>query len=166
MNNLRTRILLLDLEETMIPVWGTFIVPPAYADVIQRVAVNFQPQRTEIFSWAIYNQADLDVFSREQDSLECEVGLRFDHVHDIDSLIKQYNATTRIQVSDHCDFFDFISKERFLFDMANKGAFKDQHLLLLDDAVSSFIFKKADTNTVIEVVNTSDNLSSVGKLRD
>lgn len=166
MSNPRKRILLLDLEETMIPVWGEFFVPPAYADVIQRVAVNFQPQRTEIFSWAIYHQADLDVFSRVQDGLECQVGLRFDHVHDIDSLIKQYNVTTRVQVPDQRDFFDFVSKERFLFDMANKGAFKNQHLLLLDDAVSSFVLKKADTNTVIEVVNTADDLSVVGKLRE
>ena len=156
------RTLLLDLEETIIPVFGDWFVPSPYADNIKTVVEKFKPHKIELFSWAIYNQADVDKFNEHRAYIESELDLTFNCIHDIASLITLYNRSTSVKIIDTLDFFDFVTKERFLFDMAVKAKhYPNEHLLLLDDAVSSHRIVKADTNTVIDVVNTADNLSLI-----
>ena len=149
------RILLLDLEET-IPQWGDWFVPDFYALPIRQYLKNFRPHNVEIFSWAIYNQSDIDTFNIYRDNIAIEVGTPFHHVHDIASLIEQYRKTTGIHILDQKDFFDFVSKERFLFDMALKGYYADKHVVLLDDAVKAYSLSLKQYNCQIDVINIKD----------
>jgi hypothetical protein len=63
---LRQRTLLLDLEETIIPAFGDWFVPSSYADDIKTVVKKFKPHKIELFSWAIYNHADVDIFNEHR----------------------------------------------------------------------------------------------------
>lgn len=156
MDTAKQRILFLDLEETVIPEWGDFYVPEYYSMKLRKFIKGFNPHRIEIFSWAIWGESELATFDIYRDSIALEVGSPFDHVHDIQSLITKYRETTRIRVMDQNDFFDFIKKERFLFDMAMAGAYPNKHIVLLDDAVTSM--KIEIGTTLIEVVNFQNDL--------
>lgn len=154
----KKRILFLDLEETIIPEWGDWIVPDGYKQKLLTFIKNFKPNRTEIFSWAIYGEEDLATFEIYRDYLAVEIQTPFEHVNDIASLIDDYRATTGIHILDERDFFDFVKKERFLFDMALKGKYPDSHLVLLDDAVESFSLELPQFNSKIEVINFKTDL--------
>lgn len=145
------KILFLDLEETIIPSFGEFFIPDHWGACIRSFIKNTSPDEVHIFSWAIYNQTDVDTFNDEAEYLEEELGTKFSKIYTIEEMISLVAKYCGIRVLDQDDFFDYYSKERILFDLVTHGWLPNSHIILLDDAVKEF--KLEIKCTKVETVN-------------
>lgn len=143
------KALFLDLESTIItPVgdgWHNFelINIPKIQDVIS----EFQPDEISIFSFAIHNFHERDLFNKItrpwiERSLDCYL-LRVPTVEEI--IQKCKNTMGMNGVVSFMDMLDFWSKN-FSFQLFAKSLGKDVEVLLLDDIVFNQDFSWQDEN--------------------
>lgn len=156
--NFNKTICFFDLEETLINEWGEFFI------VNEKKVSKFiktLPNNTEfgLFSFAVYNQKDLDLFNKEhKDFIQNVFGFKFDDnllftVEDIISNIKKIKKTLKF---DFKDFFDFFDKESSFSLMSKLNEFKNCHLILVDDLVNNIELFNKDLNVKVTFINVFD----------
>ena len=147
------RILLLDLEETIIPVWGNFFPIVDKCMKIEKFVKDFDPVYVHTFSWAIWNEFEKKVLISELPFLEKHIGCKFSHIYSIKDYIEMIRNCTNLVGMDEQDFFDFFEKEHCLFRLALAGHYKDSHVVLIDDVVTECVIDIPQHNTLVEVKN-------------
>lgn len=130
------KVLLLDLEETVIPEFGNFYVPDQWGRCLRDFIKQHRFHEVRIFSWAIYHEADRTEFETVSLDISLEVGMPFSHIYTIEEIISLVQKHCGISLADRNDFFDFYTKERAVFDLLLHGWSRDTHFILLDDAVT------------------------------
>lgn len=151
------KILLLDLEETVIPEFGDFYVPDYWGHCLRDFVKQNNFDEVRIFSWAIYNDSDKSIFVKFSHDIATEIGTSFSHTYTIEEIIALIQKHCGISLADKNDFFDFYKKERVVFDLLLHGWSPNTHIILLDDAVTEMIL---ETNgSKFEAVNFNKLLS-------
>ena len=145
------KVLLLDLEETIIPEFGNFYVPDHWGRCVRNFIKEQRFSEVRIFSWAIYNQKDKLTFEKFALPIGLEVGSPFEYIYTIEEIIDLIRKHCNIKLNDINDFFDFYTKERALFDLIINGWSPNTHFVLLDDAVKELELRTE--STVFESVN-------------
>lgn len=142
-------LLLLDLEQTIIPVWEDFYPLPQNCDKIKQFNETFQADEVGLFSWAVWNQRDKDVWNRVKEDFEQTLEVTFDHcwsIEDYIELVKQHQGPVGM---DKFDFFDFYDKEMCLFVLMNRGWFDGYHVVLFDDVVKPSVTEFTNSRLTI-----------------
>jgi hypothetical protein len=145
------KILLLDLEETVIPEFGNFYVPDHWGRCIRKFIKEGKFSEVRIYSWAIYNDKDKAEFENVSLSIGLEIGTTFSHIHTIQEIIRDITKYCGIKMADINDFFDFYNKERALFDLTLNGWLPNTHIVLLDDAVKEVTIESDKSK--VEIIN-------------
>lgn len=143
------RLLLLDLESTIIPVWGNFFPLMGNCRKIKEFNDDFKATKTGTLSWALWDQSDVDIFRKEKSAVEEQIGFEIENLW----TIQDYIALVKKEICgmDKQDFFDFFEKEHALFRIILNGWMKDTHIVLIDDAVTECKVTVGDT--VLEIIN-------------
>jgi hypothetical protein len=145
------KILLLDLEETVIPEFGNFYVPDQWGRCIREFIKEGKFSEVRIYSWAIYNNKDKAEFETVSLSIGLELGTPFSHIYTIEEIIRDVRKYCGISLIDINDFFEFYTKERALFDLTLHGWLPNTHIVLLDDAVKEVVIES--NKSKVEIVN-------------
>lgn len=149
-----TRLLLIDLEETLIKVWNDFYPLEKNCAKIKKFNEVFQADEVRLCSWAVWNHKDVDVWDRVKEDFEIELGLKFDdgiQISEYIELVKQYTKLTQMDTG---DFFDFYEKENFLFTLMTRGWMEGYHVVLFDDVVPSADIKLKNSRlTLINILH-------------
>lgn len=147
----------LDLEQTVIDSWETMNFLFNRASMIKN-AIDLMGELAPdkeivlgIMSWAVWNHNDLESFNEElrkplEDFFERPINITWTME---DWFAASVHSGTRVN-SNIADFFDSFTKEDVLFKMRNHDMFKEQALVLFDDAVEDmFLIKgKFSANTI------------------
>lgn len=147
------RVLLLDLEETIIPAWGNFFPIIHKCMAIESFVKEFKPDEVITFSWAIWNDKDIVELEPELPFLEKHIGCKFNKIITIEGYIDLVKQYARLPGMDFQDFFDFYEKEKCLFDLCMNGWKPDSHIVLIDDVVVECKIEIPKHNTLIEIKN-------------
>lgn len=139
----------LDLEQTLIDSWETMDFLFNRASIIKN-AIDLMGEMAPdkeivlgLMSWAVWNQGDLEKFNKMlrkplEDFFERPISIAWTME---DWFAASVNAGSRIN-SNKDDFFEAFTKEDVLFKMRNHAMFKDQALVLFDDAVEDMFLTK------------------------
>lgn len=145
-------VLLLDLEETLIPIWDNWT--PINVEKIKSVIRDENIDTLATFSWAIWNDDDIRTFKENKAHLEEAIGKEFDMTFSIQHFKSQLTTRTGVSFFDDRDFFDHYRKEDVLFRLALFNWMPGCNLVLLDDVV-----KEANIQTGgrdIKIINIWD----------
>lgn len=160
---MKQKLVLLDLEETLIDSWDSFV--PVNVERVRAWLKQEQangPVVFGLFSFAVWNQRDLNKFSNDhQEFLEELFNFQFDDsllwtLEDVKSMVED---TRRFKFKDDMDFFDFHgNKTTTLVGLVtNHPFFKDTDVVLLDDTVShGATFNDPKQNATLRFANPKD----------
>jgi uncharacterized ubiquitin-like protein YukD len=152
------KILLLDLEETVIPEFGNFYIPDLWSACLSKFIREGRFDEVRIYSWAIYNNKDKALFESVSLPLSIELGTPFSYVYTVEEVIADVKQYCNIHLRDINDFFDFYNKERVLYDLSLNGWLPENtHITLLDDAVKEVTIEIERSK--IEIINFKKLLS-------
>jgi len=148
--NTKKPLILLDLEQTVIPSWNDRWVDP---HAITKILATVAHQRITDFSlglmsWAVWHEADLEVFREDlQKPLEDALGAPFELVWGMPQWAEEVFLTTRRKVSIH-DLFDMMGKHEVL--MACRSSPKLQRTVLFFDDTAHHGLRLTDPNTGLD----------------
>lgn len=131
------RILFLDLENTIIDTWDTCNLASNH-EVIKNWIKENNFDEVHVFSYAIWNEDDVNTFDRPEFRgwLESVFEIKFnDNILTIDKMIKLCNNNLRI-IMDRDDFFAFMKKD-IAFRLICEQLFHECDCFLLDDMVKN-----------------------------
>lgn len=151
------KILLLDLEQTIISVWGNFHPIEHNCAKIREFNATFQADAVGLFSWAIWNQKDIDIWNGVKQDFELEMNLTFDHAWSIEEYIKLIKTFQGPAGMDNMDFFDFYDKEMCLFVLMINGWLDGYHVVLFDDVVKPCEVQFQNSKLTIHNITTFEN---------
>lgn len=150
------RLILLDLEATIIPVWDDFYPIPGNCAKIKEFNQDFKADEVGLFSWAVWNQRDKDVWNRVKEDFEIEMDLKFDHCWSIEDYIEMVRTNKGPVGMDKFDFFDFYDKEMCLFVLMNCGWLSGYDVVLFDDVVKPSVTTFENSKLTIFNIETFD----------
>lgn len=147
----------LDLEGTVIDEFREFptFLPSQVEDIKEFLSIHkiVQPQKVFIFSFAIQEASEGDVFRRTiQADLEKQIGREITEFIWVGAMLLTSRRVNRWNSLDLQDFIMLIGKERAFHDWANyhhRGEFS----ILIDDVVTNRTTKDNDHGTVIQTCN-------------
>lgn len=149
--NTKKPLILLDLEQTVIPSWNDRWIDPL---AITKILATVANQRIKDFSlglmsWAVWDDADIQVFREElQKPLEDALGAPFELVWGMPQWAEEVFLTTRRKVSIH-DLFDMMGKHEVL--MACRSSPKLQRTVLFFDDTAHHGLRLSDANTGLDI---------------
>lgn len=135
---MKKRVVFLDLEATLIPVWGTWTLE---SDILPRIIRQCTQGPDEVLtlglmSWAVWDRKDADTFMHHlHPLLEETLGRPFTHVFTMDMWASIMMQTCNLALS-RDDMFDVMRKEDILFRLARSGWMFQHDIELIDDSVS------------------------------
>lgn len=150
------KVLLLDLESTLIPVWTDFTPIPENIEKIKTYANKFQPDLVGLFSWAMWDQRDVEIWERNKHWCEDALGFNITQsntILDFISAIKMHCGPSHM---DNMDFFDFYNKETCLFNLMLNGWNEFNEVVLFDDAVKPCEVYFERTSSSLKIINICD----------
>lgn len=150
-------LVLLDLEDTLIHTWEQPDLLPHLVARVQGVLAQYPDASVGLMSWAVYHAKDLATFRTQlQAPLEAVLGRSFDPTWTLsmDDWARAIFACSGKLLSRE-DLFDLFSKlETFLFLARHLPAWKDETVILLDDAVpETFLLQIPERGTRALAVN-------------
>lgn len=149
------KILLLDLEETLIPIWNDFWPITENCRKISKFVKEFQPDKVETYSFAIWNDGDIETFCNEMSPIENAIGVQFTRIMSMEHILKdmkRLSPTLRIAKEDLHQIF---GKDGSLMFLAMRNWKPNSHIVLIDDAVTDLRMEVHDT--ILEIKNI-DNM--------
>lgn len=147
------RIALIDLEETVIPIWEDWEPLKSNCERIRERLIAFEPTSVETFSWAIWTDLDKQLFNKNRFAIENEIGWKFNVIRSIQDVMRDIRKCSNVHLFSQQDFFDcFGKKEMALLFLAMNGFWKDSHILLFDDTVVNSTTRIHDLNVIIETI--------------
>lgn len=149
--NTNKPLILLDLEQTVIPSWNDrWIDPHAITKINATIAsMGIKDFSLGLMSWAVWHAEDLQVFREElQKPLEDALGAPFELVWGMPEWAEEVFLTTRRKVSIH-DLFDMMGKHEVL--MACRGSPKLQRTVLFFDDTAHHGLRLSDANTGLDI---------------
>lgn len=149
-------IFLLDLEETVIDNWEDCNIILPNIEKIKSLGINKRcKEKVGIFSWAMWNERDLDRFNDKlREPLEDVLDIKFDSdlVFTMERISEIVLILRKKKMSIE-DMFDIFGKEECLLTMFRFGLFGDRTTFLIDDKVDHLLkFEKAD-KTALHFLN-------------
>lgn len=133
---MRTRLILLDLEQTLIPEWGDWTLTPQ----IDKIVAHCQPKKGEsvelgLMSWAVYHNKDVEIFKEKlYPALKDVFGQHFLSFMSMDQWANCIWENAGIWLQRE-ELFDIYKKEDVLFRLARNGWKAGHDIELIDDAV-------------------------------
>lgn len=144
------KLLLLDLEETVIPVWSDWWAITGQCEKIKAFNETFQADKLGVFSWALWNETDQVEFNENKDVIEDAIDLPFDHDWTVEYFMQEI-LTKEQQGMGTKEFIQLFSKERALFALVLGGWMPNHHIVLFDDAVKACTFEV--NGSKVEIIN-------------
>lgn len=141
----------LDLEETIIDSWesGNLVNVQVIKDYLEKNNIK----EVGIFSFAIYNDRDLDIFSRDhKTAIERVLNVTISTVISVEQMLKLDTAFTGLFFESVSDFISIRGKKDAFINFVN-GNVKFDKAILIDDVVPNMSIKYHDVNAEIELVN-------------
>lgn len=143
------KVLFLDLEETVIRSWDNPLF--CNTDFILDVLKKENVKQVHIYSFAIYNDHDKEIFEKTMKAgLEQHLGVEILSWMSIKELMKKvffYNGV----VFDQNEFITVWGKVRSFHDFCS-GEFSNMECILVDDVVPNSRFELPDKNLVIRTI--------------
>lgn len=143
------KMMFLDLEETIIRSWQNPTL--CNIDYMRYLLANEKVEEVHIFSFAIWNQADKDVFSqRLKPHLEEALGVRIRSwvsVPEVNKVLKQFTGI----VMEDWEMINVWGKMRAFQDYC-RSEYKDMECVLVDDVVPNTAFMVTDDRLMIRTI--------------
>jgi len=147
---MKNKTVFVDLEETLVESWHDHRLCKL-AKVQDFLGVH--GRQVELFSFAVYNDADLDYFNRElKVFLEHACGLSFTKVHLAEDVKKAVQDFTRNYYESLPEFISEHGKSRAFEDFCLAQQKTDWEFVLLDDVVQNKTILLHDSNVKITFV--------------
>jgi FMN phosphatase YigB (HAD superfamily) len=150
-------LVLFDLEETLFDEWGSFMPVnqksvPLWVSKLPKEAVF------GLFSYAVYNDEDLNHFvTEEQEWVENMFEFKFhkDYLWTLEDLMNLVREALPKLELDQKKFFEFFNKENALFTVSKLERFRDTHVYLVDDTVSNMEVYNEELNMKLTFVDVT-----------
>lgn len=156
----RSRIVLLDLEETLIDTWSTRNFLHYNAERIRQAGILTLAARVGFMSWAVCDAADSRIVIDELlIPIEETLGVKIDRM--LPMSMQEYGADVlsfrnlRLSLE---DMYDVFKKEEVLLALIRKNpAFIDHEIVLIDDAVDhNMSFNIPSRNAAVRFINVKE----------
>lgn len=151
-----------DLEETIISSWDEFLANPERAIVNGVIIDDFikthsiRPDEIiNIFSFAVWNQEDKEIFNRLKGVLENRFGVKFVCCLTLRDIANQVKKARHISKLDDWELINFMGKQTMFIDFMRYKDTKNMNIFLLDDVVEDMTIRYYDLNTFIHCVNVT-----------
>lgn len=141
----------LDLEETIIDSWhsGLLVNVQVLRDFLEKNNVT----EVGIFSFAVYNDRDLEIFNRDHKPfIERALNVTITSCVTVEQMMKKDTAFTGIFFDNVSDFISVRGKKDAFINFVN-GNVKFDKAMLIDDVVPNMTVRFNDLNKEIELVN-------------
>jgi hypothetical protein len=140
----------LDLEETVIDEWGNYALLFHSCELIAEFLNEFGVNDIGIWSFAIYNDADIEKFKVElMPRLETILNVSVSDIISVRQMIKQIGDFQKLRFQDECDFISVYGKQKSFIDSCIFSQ-KWTTCVLIDDVVrTSYIY---DTESDVEII--------------
>ena len=158
-------LILLDLEETVVEDWSNMTLLPRECMAIRSFLRTCHPGATiGLMSWAVWNDKDKALFNKHlRDELEAVLEVKFsdEWVLSMDDWSDMLFKHCKKKLS-RDDLFDCFGKQEVLF-LASRSvpAFKDQFVMLIDDAVEHGLhWESPQNNCTVTMENVKETVAA------
>jgi hypothetical protein len=108
------------------------------------------------FSWALWNNIDVDVFKKNQTTLEKLLQFRFTNIYTMLDYINDLKKLTSRNFEDDITFTDYYNKEMILFQLCLNGWRPNTNIYFIDDVVKDCSGRFNNHNTTLSIINLSN----------
>lgn len=154
---METKVLLLDLEETVIDVWSDHgFCSFNNTEPVRQFIKNGGFSKVGVLSFAIWNDTDLETFDRHlRSELEELFEIRFTTslIFSVDNLRKEFRKNG-LSFEDTSEFLQVCKKDFTFFKILQSDRFRNCDVTLLDDMVPDAILTFPDrVGRMVNVIN-------------
>ncbi len=149
-------VLWLDLEDTIITNWHDVLFT-YHTQNIKQWILKYQPDSVHIFSAAIYDEADQRTFETTmkldiEQALQCSIQ-SWPSMYEVQRIIYNYE---RVKYDSLFEFIQINGKTWSFVKMLMGRNIKDEHHVLIDDAVSKIEVNDTSRNNKFTLINVNE----------
>lgn len=159
---MKSKIVFLDLEETLIDNWQDKNLLPNNIAKIKKELKQIAPDLVSIWSFAIWNEDDLLEFITSGLKVELECQLRINKFNEIPTIEEIQHIIEKREKLKYDSLVEFMCLNNKELSFIKYGLTKtDTDFWLIDDTVPNLFLENNDTNVSINLINVNTGLQEI-----